>query len=257
MMAPDGDDRTHVSSVETSFSILEALKEEDGARVTELADSLSLAKSTVHRHLQTLLRNEAIVKEGDVYYVGLKFLEFGEYTRSRKEAFDLIETKVSELAEETQERVQFLVEEHGRTVYVYRETGQNAVRTDPGIGKRTNIHASAAGKAVLAHMPETRVEEIIERRGLPAMTEHTITEPDSLLADLEQVRERGYSMNNQENLEGLRAVGVPVRSDDGAVLGGLSVSGPTYRFNGERIEEGIPNLLLGAANELELNIKHL
>lgn len=245
-----------VKTAGTAFSILEALLEADGATITQLAEELGMAKSTVHRHLMTLYEREYVVREDDVYCISLRFLEFGEHARTRNKGYQLIKAKVEQLAEETEERVQFIVEEHGYGVYVYRATGSRGVQTDPGIGKRIQLHSIAAGKAILAFLPAEQTEAIIDRRGLPAITSNTTTDCETLLRELERIREKGFSVNNQENVNGLRAVGVPVKDKDGSVLGALSISGPTHRMKGEWFEQELPNLLLGTANELELNIAY-
>lgn len=245
-----------VSSTDKLFTILETLQALDGARVSELAEELDYAKSTIHRHLATLEYKEYVVKEGDTYYVGLQFLNFGKYAKNRKDAFVMAQDKVEELAEETDERAQFLVEEHGKAVYVHRAIGKHAVQTDPGVGKRVPLHATAAGKAILAHLPEQRVDEILETQGLSKITDQTITDEETLRSELESIREQGYSFNLQENLDGLRAVGVPVLGPNNTNIGALSVSGPTQRMKGDSFETEIPELLLGIANELQLNLKH-
>jgi DNA-binding IclR family transcriptional regulator len=168
----------------------------------------------------------------------------------------LAKEKVHELAEETDERVQFLVEEYGWAVYVHRALGRHAVETDPGIGSRIPLHSNSSGKVILANLPDERVEEIIENRGLPAMTDNTITDEAELYDEFRRIRERGYAYNRSENTEGVHSVGVPVFAPDDRIIGSLSVSGPTHRLQGERFEERLPRLLLGTANELELNIAH-
>lgn len=238
------------------FAILEQLKETDGARVSELAEELGYAKSTVHRHLATLEHYEYVIKEGDTYNIGLRFIDFGEYAKSRKKAYVMAAKKVGELADETDERAQFLVEEHGHAVYVHRGIGKHAVQTDPGVGKRVPLHATAAGKAIFAHLPEPRITRILENKGLPALTEQTITDEDDLRAEFETIRERGYSINSQENITGLRAIGVPIMASNDTVIGALSVSGPTQRMKGAWFEQDLPELLLGTANELQLNIQY-
>lgn len=245
-----------VKTTETAFEIIEYLSERDGGRISAVAADLDLAKSTVHRHLHTLVELEYVVEEDGVFRPGLGFLQLGERTRSRREAYRLASEAVADLAAETEERAQFVVEEHGRGVYVFRETGPRAVHTDSEIGKRIPIHATAAGKAILAFLPDDRVAEILDRRGLPAVTDHTITDERTLQDELAEIRERGYSSNRQENTPGLRAIGVPVKREDGTPIGALSVSGPTHRFQGPRFERELPNLLLGTANELELNVQY-
>lgn len=245
-----------VKSTETVFDVIECLKRHDGARVTELAEHLDLAKSTVYSQLYTLRERGYVVKEGDEYQLGLEFLHLGEYTRARRPSYELARKKVAKLATATGERTQFIVEEHGRGIYVHRETGENAVQTDSAIGRHIHLHATASGKAILAHLPEARVDEIIERRGLAPQTDHTIVDPDELRAELDAIRERGYALNFEESTNRLHAVGAPVTLPDGRVLGAISVSGPSHRMKGERLEREIPDLLLGLINELELNIMY-
>jgi DNA-binding IclR family transcriptional regulator len=245
-----------VSTVDTAFDILEILLARNGASLTEIANEVGLAKSTVHRHLQTLHRRKYVVREDNNYYLSSRFLEFGKYAQNRKKGYRMAKEKVKELATETEERAQFLIEEHGQAVYIHRETGNHAVQTDPGLGKCIPLYATSAGKAILTHLPDERVEEIFDQNGLVAMTKHTKINRKELFEEFERIRERGYSVNKQENVEGLHAIGTPVRDRAGDILGALSVSGPTHRMNGEWFEEELPNLLLGTANELELNIAH-
>jgi DNA-binding IclR family transcriptional regulator len=245
-----------VKTTETVFTVIEGLEELDGARVTELADHLDLADSTVHSHLATLYDMGYVVKEGDQYLIGSRFLKLGEAAKERKEAFEMVKPKVKELAEKTEERCQFIVEEHGRGVYLHRETGSRAVWTDSGLGNRIYLHSTASGKTVLANLPEERVDAIFDRWGLPALTDNTITERAELLEELDTIREQGYAVNEEESTEGLRAVGVPVMDGSGDLVGALSVSGPSHRMKGEWYEREIPDLLLGTANELELNLQY-
>jgi DNA-binding IclR family transcriptional regulator len=238
------------------MEIIGYLQQKNGAGVTEIATDLDLAKSTVHRHLSTLNGTGHVVKDGDMYKLGLKFLGIGEYLRNRSRPYRMAKSAVEELAAETEERTQFIVEENGWAVYVHRERGKHAVLTDPGIGRRVPIHCISAGKAVLAKLPEERVHEIIDCHGLPELTPNTITQREELLEELERIRERGYAFNNQENIEKLRAVGVAFDRPDGTVVGAFSVSGPIHRMKNSWYRQDIPDMLLGMANELELNIEY-
>ncbi|SDM34846.1 transcriptional regulator, IclR family [Halogranum gelatinilyticum] len=245
-----------VSSVERALDVVELLRERGTARLSSVARELDLSKSTAHRHLKTLESRGYVVETDEGYALSLQFLDLGEFTRTRRPAYQLAMEKVDELAHRTDERAQFMVEEHGRAVYVYRKTGNHAVKADSYPGKRVPVHASAAGLAILSKLPRSRVEEIIDQHGLEALTPQTITDRDTLFAELDTVRERGYSINDQGTIEGLRAIGAPVTDADGEVIGGLSISGPINRMRGERFEEEFPSLLLGATNELELNIAY-
>lgn len=254
MSLTDSSGRNTIKSDKTLLRIIMELKGVESAGVTDLAGRLDLAKSTVHQHLTTLHEAGFVVREGNEYAIGLRFLDLGESARLRQPAQELVEEKVEMLAEKTDERAQYIVEEHGHGVFLYREYGNQAVGTDMHIGKQIPLHASSAGKAILSQLPERRREEIISEQELVAETDHTITDADRLREELETIRERGYACNLEESTYGLSAVGAPITLSDGTTLGALSVSGPTHRMKGERLEEEIPNLILGAANEVALNV---
>ena len=135
---------------------------------------------------------------------------------------------------------QFIVEEHGQRVYLYTEVGESSVQTGARVGKRGALHTSAAGKAILANLPESRVEEIIEQRGLEAGTENTISSREDLFEELERIREQGYALNNRETNIRVNAVGTAVMNADGTVLGALSVAGPGDEVEGQDMVMNIP-----------------
>lgn len=237
------------------FDVLELLMASEGAMVSAVADKLDVSKSTAHRHLNSLESRGYVVQRGDEYDLSYKFLRFSEYVSNAREGDDLARQMVNELADRTDEHAQFFIEEHGWAVYVYGQGGEQAVYSGPGLGNTVHLHATAVGKSLLAHMPSESLRQFLQERELPALTEHTLTESDELRRELEMVREQGYALNREENIEGLRAVGVPVFDPDGDVFGALSISGPTRRMHGERFREELPEHLLGRANELELNIE--
>lgn len=257
MYMTEHDERERPGAVKSDkrlLRILGGLKELDGAGVTELSNYLDIPKSTVHNHLSTLYDSKFVIKQDGDYHLGLRFLDLGETARLNRVESERIKRKVESLAERTGERAQFIVEEHGYGVYIYRSKGKNAVSTDSRIGRHITLQASSAGKAVLAHLPGERVEQILEEIGLPAETENTITDYDELIDELELVRERGYATNKEESTPGLRAVGSPILWPDGSVVGALSISGPTHRLKGDMLEQELPDLIMGATNEIELNI---
>ena len=250
-------DNNTLNTTVTSLEVLSALKQLDGAGVTELAEELGIAPSTAHSHLTTLLRHEYLVKDGDTYQLGLQFLDYAQYVRTNSEYYALAKSKVQRLSEETGGRAHFIVEEHGDGVYVYTKSGKHGVETYARDGRRLSLHRAAAGKAILAYLPTERVHEIIDEKGLEGRTPESITSKEELMNELEEIRERdGIGFNLEEQITGIRAVGAPVRADDGTVVGALSVSGPTHRMKGDRLYKELPDIVLGTANELELEIKY-
>ena len=148
------------------------------------------------------------------------------------------------------------VEEHGRGVFVFRESGNQAVRTKTRLGRRVYLHHVSAGKAILAHLPEERVEAIIDRHGLPPKTEQTITDPELLFDHLEGIRERGYVFDEEEHIRGLYSLAVPLEFGEDNVIGAMSIAGPPHRIQNEAEQEELVQLLTGVANEIELNLTY-
>jgi len=245
-----------IKSVRMSFRIVDALMDLDGAGVSELATYLELPKSTVHNYLSTLEEDEYITKEDGQYYVGVRFLELGAYVRKRQKIYEIAHPEVERLAEETEELTNLLVEEHGKGIYLQRARVAQAVQVEAHVGTRVPLHCTALGKCILAHLPEQRVESIIDREGLDPVTPNTVTNREKLSSQLEQIREQGYALDDEERIEGLRCVAAPILSNDDRVLGSISVSGPSNRIRGERFRETLPNKALETVNVIELNVTY-
>lgn len=246
-----------VQAVENSFEIVEALMRLDGSGgITEVADSVGMSKSSVHKHLATLRKQNYVVKDGDEYRLGLRFLNVGSFVRENFPAASYIKQKIREVALETNEVAFFTIEENGRPTILFREVGREGVPTRSRVGMSLYLHQIAAGKAILSEFSDDRIEAVVEQHGLPAPTPQTITDFDDLMADIEQIRKRGYALSVEEATQGLQAVGVPVTLPSGEVVGGCAVAGPVHRIAGERSHEEIPKLLQSVSNELELRIAH-
>lgn len=255
-MNEDERQKLGVKTARTIFDILEMLQSNDGLSVSELAAEANMAKSTAHRHLTSMEQIGYIVRENNSYYVGLKFLNLGIYARNRYNIYLQSRSKVDELADETGERVQLMIEEHGHGVQLYPKFGERSVKTDARPGQRVHLHSNAAGKAILAFLPRSRVEEIINKWGCPRRTENTITDPNVLFSELCEIRDQGIALNDGERIEGLRAVGVPILNGNRNVVGSISISGPSGRFTGDWYSEELPRLLRGTVDEIELNLKY-
>ena len=245
-----------VKSIVTTFDIVQALRRLDGAGVTELANELDLPKSSVYNYLSTLEQEEYVVKRDGKYHLGLRFLDLGRYVRERDDLYETARPELESIAEETGELVNLLVEEHGQGVYVCRVRGDQAVNVAASTGHRVSLHNTGLGKAILAYLPEERVDEILDEHGMDAATPHSITDREELKAELARIRERGVAFDREERIAGLCCVAVPILDPDDRPIGSLSVAGPTSRMKGERFESELPELLSSAANVIELNLTY-
>lgn len=242
-----------IKATHLTLRILETLMELESAGVTEIATQLDLPKSTVHDHLRTLEQNSYVVSDEGTYKIGAKFLTLGGFARSRMKLYNIAKPELDKLARETGEHVNLMIEQHGRGVFLYISTGEDALSLDTYVGKRTYLHTTALGKAILANLPQERYEEIIDEHGLERITDQTITTRDRLDAALEEIRAQGYAVDDGERIEGVQCIAAPVVGNNNQVLGALSVSAPKSRMEQRVEEQNIPDQIKRVANVIEVN----
>jgi DNA-binding IclR family transcriptional regulator len=245
-----------VKAVRTSFRIVEELMELDGAGVSELAAALDLPSSTVYDHLKTLESQQCVVKEGGTYRVSVRYLELGGYARVQKKLYRVAAPEIKKLAESSGEHANLMIEEHGLGVFLCVEKGENALSLDTYAGMRVPLQTTALGKAILAHLSRGRVEEIFDRHGLPAVTPRTKTDPDALFDEFERIRDRGYAFDEEERIDGVQCVAVPVFDAEDAVIGAISVSTPSAKLQSEQFRERLPRQVMSTANVIEVNMNY-
>jgi DNA-binding IclR family transcriptional regulator len=235
-----------IGSTETSFAVVELIGERGEAGVSEVATELGVSKSTAHNHLATLEDLGYVVRGQEGYALGLGFLGLGDRARARYGLYYPAKAQVDELVEAVGERAQVMVEENGRGVYLYQSRADGGIRTDSHVGTAVDLHTTAVGKAYLAFCDPERRDRILSG-DLAAKTPNSVTDRESLGSELETIRDRGYAFNDEEKTLGMRAVGAPISSDDGTLLGSLSVSGPTTRMTGDWYREEVPGMVVEAA----------
>jgi DNA-binding IclR family transcriptional regulator len=237
--------------------VLDAVREHGDIGASALASHLDISKSTAHIHLKTLKENGFLVQGDDGYRLAFKLTVLGEFVRNRSPLYQYGKPEVDDLAEETNQYTHIVTEENGFGVNLYQVKGDTSIEGEyqtEKIQRRDHLHYTASGKAILAHLPRKRVTEIIEKHGLPARTENTITDPERLFEELEQIRDRGYAYNDAEEIEGFRAIGAPIRDSDDCVRGSVSISGPTSIMQDAWYREELPERVMQSANVIEVNI---
>lgn len=254
-MTPEQNKNT-VLSVDRAFEMLETIRDQGDVGVTELAEVLNVSKSTVHNHLNTMETRGYVVKQDGSYQLGLRFLSFPDVLQKSNRLYQTAKDEVDDLVERTGERSQILCEENGYGVYIYQQTVDRAITTNSKVGSRVSLHSTAIGKALLAFQPQEKVDRILDRDGIPAKTENTITSRDEFEEELKRVREEGIAFDDEEGIEGMRCVAAPIRDEDNVSVGAISVSGPCTRITGDQFRETIPREVERAAQAIEINYRY-
>ncbi|WP_049986651.1 IclR family transcriptional regulator [Halobellus rufus] len=250
------DGPNYVEATQKSLTVLRYLKEHGPATLSEIASGTDSAKSTVYRHLQTLEEAGYLVETDDGYRIGQLYLDYGIEAQRSHPLYEVGKPKVDALAEKVGEKVWLVVEENGYAVYLYLHSGEELYRSFTRVGYRGHLHAFSAGKAILAQMSKSEVNAIIDRRGLPAYTDQTITDPKTLFAELDRIRQQGYALHLNEAVDGGNAIGVPIQHEDGSPAGSICVAGPAHRLNESYLRDELSDLLLGTKNEIELSMRY-
>ncbi|MGQ4557563.1 IclR family transcriptional regulator domain-containing protein [Halobellus sp. GM3] len=234
------------------MSILEVIRESNGANLEKVAADADIAKSTAFRHLSTLEKYKFVVKKDGRYKLGLGLLDWGEAARSQQRVYQIAKSKVDSIAAETGENVWILVEEGGSIVFIYLASGEYPVETYAGIGKRVEPHLLASGKAILAFTAPDRADEIISQIDFDTNTENSIDTEAQLREQLDTIREERIAYNFQEYAKGLQAVATPVLDHQENVCGAIGIFGPANQLTEEKMRGEYAEILRSASTEIEL-----
>lgn len=212
-----------IAATQKSFSILRAISERNGATLDTITAELGFSRSTCHAHLTTLQDVGVVTKEGAVYHIGLGILDFGGRAQARYRSYLVGREEIDKLAAEYETHVQVAFVEDDLCVYVYQSGQQYTRLPEPRLGTRIDFHSSAAGKVILASLPEQRRRELIEVRPLRAYTPNTKTDPAGIYDEINDVAESQLAFDFEEQFENIWCVSTPVAFAED-LIGAMSVS---------------------------------
>ena len=232
-----------VQSLARAIGILRAVAgARGGIALNILARQVRLAPSTTHRLLMTLRQEGLVQDDGNgLWFVGADAFAIGSAFVRDRNIVDVASPVMQRLMQEAKETVNLAVPIDGEALYLSQVECEQIMRAFARPGSRVPMHSSAVGKALLAHMPGPAVNAIVERRGLPRLTERTITDRAALENDLRMVRSQGFAIDDGEHAIGLRCVAAAIFGANGAPVAALSISAPAARVPDKRVQE------LGAA----------
>lgn len=236
-------DGRRVKSVQKTFNIIETLNEQGSATISELSEALDMPISTVHVYLQTLTDTGYVIRHDREYALGLRFLETGSRVRNRLNVLQAARQEMLDLCWQTGERVGLGVVEKGKRVQLWQIEGEDAINDNNYIGEFTHMHWTSLGKVLLASFNDAQIEDIVKRHGLPRATKRTIVEADDLFEEIEQIRNQGYAIEDEEHKSGMRSVSVPLRAEEGNTIGALGIAAAKSRVTPKTCSEYVNHLM--------------
>lgn len=221
-------------AVERALAMLEAVAQEpDGLSNAEISRKLQIPKSSASYILRTLEKQGYLNRDGGngKYRVGLKILSLSRGALSGIDVREVALPIMRHLVEKTNLTCHLAILDGSDAVYIEKVEPTGFLRVDTWVGRRMRVHATSVGKALVAHIPQERLQNIIAETGMEKRTTKTITTLPKLLKELEKVRTQGYAVDDEENNMGARCVGAPVFNQQGAIEAAVGLSGTTNQVN--------------------------
>jgi IclR family transcriptional regulator, acetate operon repressor len=229
-----------VQSLDRAFAVLEAVADAGGtARIVDIAERTGLPQPTIHRLARSLVANGTLRQEQSrSYSLGPRLIRLGDRAAHLLGSWAM--PHLGRLATEIGETANLAMFEGDAVVYVAQVPSVHSMRMFTEVGRRVDAHSTGVGKALLCQLRDDEVRALVQRTGMTAQTPRTRVTVEALLADLAEVRERGYALDDGEQELGVRCVAVPLVGAPRRAA--VSVSGPSSRLTLERLGELLPVL---------------
>jgi IclR family transcriptional regulator, acetate operon repressor len=227
-----------IKSLDRAMSVFEHLSTQRGVSLSALSDQLGESTATLYRILFTLETRGLVEfdQAEQLWHIGSGAFIIGARFLRRTSLVERARPILRKLMEDTGETANLGVSQSHQVLFVSQVETHSNIRAFFPPGTLSPMHASGIGKALLAFMDPDLCERSVSRGQMERFTEHTLCEVDGLMADLEQIRKRGYSIDGEEKNVGMRCIAAPVFDHFGEAVAGLSVSGPTSRVSQDKID---------------------
>ena len=242
--APSG----RLSSVTSALLVLKVFSEEEAEiGISNLAKRLGLAKSTVHRLAVTLASEGFLEQNPDNgrYRLGLSLFALGALVRRRMNVSNEARPLLGALRDKTQEAVHLAILAQTSIIYLYNLESSQAIGIRSYIGTRKPAFCTAEGRALLAFAAPTVLNAVIAE-GLVERTPKTSTEPAALRRALEETRQSGYAVDDEESEVGMRGLAAPIRDISGKVIAAVGLAGPIQRLTKRDLRSLAPDVIATA-----------
>ncbi|MBE5252471.1 MAG: IclR family transcriptional regulator [Enterobacterales bacterium endosymbiont of Blomia tropicalis] len=244
-----------IKSLTKVLQILECFSRRD-ANLTpaDIAARTGLPRATTHR-LVSSLRDIGLLEQNgkrETYKLGMKLFQLGNLVIQNLDLDSHARPYAAQLQLITGESTHLCIFDGAQMAFVERQEMNSTGNTMVTRIEAAPVHCTSVGKAFLAWQPPGLIRKIIDD-SLPQRTPFTLAEGPALEADLQRIRERGYSLDLQENELGVHCIGAPVRAANGQVFAAISVSGPAERLPLARLE-GLASLVIDMANKISLEL---
>jgi len=227
-----------IRSFAKGMNVLELLSDNETLTVTQVAKLMNINRAGSHRFLSTLKElGYADKDDSSRYFLTSKVVELGMKVLDRFEIRKIARPFLQELSAKFNETTNLGYFNGEEVLTIDKIDSTEILRMDAGIGGGEPAYCTSLGKAILAFLPDMQLKEYLHAIELIPFTPNTLVSKDKLKKELMQIKENGYSIDDEELSIGLRCVGAPLFNHSGQALYAISLSGPSIRMGSKRIEE--------------------
>lgn len=235
------------NAAEKTVRLLEAVTAPGGPHLLgDIAQAAGVPKATAHRILRTLVANGFLESDGAGRYPLGPRLHTLAASVTAAQAGTRIDDLLTDLNRRTGQTVHLALRTGDWATYTHKVDSAQGVQMASRVGMRMPLHTTAIGKCVLAGLTDSQLADVLASTGLPASTPASIVTPDALVAELANVRQAGFAVDDEENETSIRCLAAPVRDARGAVIGGVSVSALTFLVPLDRLAGWAPDVIATA-----------
>lgn len=237
-----------IAVVEDAIHVLETfLNGEERLTLAQITQLTGLSKNKTFRILSTLEKHRFVERdETGAYYLGVRFLDFGEQARNELDLLEVSGPVLDWLQQETRESIFLGVIDGEEALCVDMRESPQSIRLYAEVGRRAPLFAGGVPKVLLAFMPETEREAMLDCVDFEQITPYTITDRQALENMLARIRKQGYVVTTDDLDEGAHSIAAPIRDHQGHVIAAISVAGPSNRFTDDCIKHYIALIRKGA-----------
>ena len=246
------------AAVERALAMLESVAQEsNGLSNAEISRKLDIPKSSASYILRTLETQGYLARdpESGKYRVGLKILSLSRGALGGLDVRGVALPIMRHLTQQTGLTCHLAVLDGPEAVYIEKVEPEGFIRMDTWVGRRMRVHATSVGKAIVAHIPQEQLEQILRKGGMEKRTPKTIVTVPRLLKELEKVRAQGYAVDDEENNLGARCVAAPIFDQSAGIEASLGLSGTTQQVSPQTMPR-ILEALKDAARHISIGMGH-
>lgn len=240
------------------FKIVRVLEQHKQLRLYEITDLTNINKSTTHRILSELRKENYVQFDRDnrKYSLGLRFIEICNSLMEDLSLINASKEVIDDLNNRTKETIHLVLMIGNKAVYIDKRESKNTIRMSSSIGAEVPFYCTAVGKAIIANMPVEKRNDLLDEIQFVSHTDNTLKNKAQLKKEIEMIKRVGYAIDNEENEENIVCIAAPIKDFSKKIVGAISITMTLYSQN-FNTPEAYKDIIINAAMKISYNLGYV